>query len=280
MDLSTAYAACEQITQREARNFSYGIRLLPAPKRQAMAAIYALARRIDDIGDGDLASEEKVAALAGARRALFPIAPDTDDPVLVAVADAARRYELPMRAFGDLLDGCELDARSTRYETIDTLVGYCRLVAGSIGQLSLAVFGTRYAESAVSRADALGVALQLTNILRDIVQDRDEMGRVYLPAQDIARFGCDPELHGPPDSVAALVAFEAGRAEAWFAEGLELLPLVDRRSRACVSAMAGIYLRILSRIQRDPLAVTRRRISLPVAEKVWVAARSLTGALS
>jgi len=276
LDLSTAYASCEEITKREAKNFYYGIRLLPSAKRRAMAAVYALARAIDDISDGSLPPPEKLNALAAMRKTIFPIPPDVDDAALVAVADASRLYNLPMEAFGELIDGCELDAKATRYQGFDGLVAYCRMVAGSVGRLSLAVFGTRYPEAATSRADDLGVALQLTNILRDIVEDR-AMGRVYLPAEDVARFGCDPELRGPDESLARLIAFEAGRAEAWFAAGLELLPLLDRRSRACVAAMAGIYRRLLTRIERDPLAVTRGPVSLRPAEKLCVAAFSLAG---
>ncbi len=186
------------------------------------------------------------------------------------------RYPLPMAAFGELIDGCEMDVRGTTYETIDELVGYCRLVAGTVGRLSLGVFGSADPAVASARADALGVALQLTNILRDVVEDRG-MGRVYLPTDDARRFGCAPDLSGPDDALAALVAFECGRARQWFDDGLRLLPLLDRRSRACVATMAGIYEHLLARIERDPAAVTRGRLSLPVWEKAWVAARGIAG---
>ena len=126
-------------------------------------------------------------------------------------------------------------------------------------------------------ADSLGVALQLTNILRDVVEDRS-FGRVYLPSNDAESVGCDPALEGPPSDVARLVALECGRADRWFAEGLQLLPLLDSRSRACVGAMAGIYRRLLTRIKAEPIAVTRGRVSLPTWEKALVAARSLAGA--
>ena len=170
-----------------------------------------------------------------------------------------------------------MDVIGTSYETIDDLVGYCRRVAGSVGRLSLAVFGSDDLERAVPLADALGVALQLTNILRDVVEDRS-FGRVYLPRADAESVGCPPDLSGPAPKVALLVALECGRADQWFAEGLQLLPLLDRRSRACVAAMAGIYRRLLARIEREPDAVTRGRVSLPTWEKAAVAARSLAGA--
>jgi phytoene synthase len=138
------------------------------------------------------------------------------------------------------------------------------------------VFGSYEREGAVALADDLGVALQLTNILRDVLEDRGN-GRVYLPAADAASLGCPADLSGPPESVAALVAFECTRARSWFARGLELLPLLDRRSRACVGAMSGIYRRLLDRIEADPIAVTTGRVSLPGREKAWVAVRALSG---
>jgi phytoene synthase len=275
VNVASAYEQCEAITRREAKNFAYGIRLLHAPERRALSAVYALARRIDDIGDGDQSPEDKLSGLSQARKDIDALDAD-DDPVLIAIADAAARYQLPMAAFGELIDGCEMDVHGTHYETIDELVGYCRRVAGTVGRLSLAVFGSYERDGAVALADDLGVALQLTNILRDVVEDRGN-GRVYLPAADAAEVGCPADLSGPPESVAALVAFECTRARSWFAQGLELLPLLDRRSRACVGAMAGIYRRLLDRIEADPIAVTGGRVSLSGREKAMVAARALAG---
>lgn len=277
MNLETAYEACEAITRREAKNFAYGIRLLHPPERRAMSAVYALARRIDDIGDGTDTPEEKLAGLQRVRKDIESIGTESsEDPVMVAVADAASRYQLPMPAFGELIDGCEMDVHGARYETIDDLVGYCRRVAGTVGRLSLAIFGASERPGAVSLADDLGVALQLTNILRDVVEDR-ENGRVYLPSADAAAVGCPPDLSGPPEPIAELVAFECTRAKAWFAQGLQLLPLLDRRSRACVGAMAGIYRRLLAKIEADPIIVTTGRTSLSGREKLAVAAKALAG---
>jgi 15-cis-phytoene synthase len=282
LDTANAYRACETITRREAKNFAYGIRLLHGPERQALCAIYALARRIDDIGDGDAPLETRVAALADVRKEVHGISDQatdklaTDDPVLLALTDAASRYPLPLDAFDELIDGCEMDVHGTSYETMDDLVGYCRRVAGSVGRLSLAIFGADDLAAATPLADDLGVALQLTNILRDILEDR-QRGRVYLPADDARAAGCDPDLSGPPGALAALVASECLRAEEWFTRGLQLLALLDRRSQACVGAMAGIYHRLLRRIERDPAVVTRGRLSLPAWEKIWVATTSLAG---
>ncbi len=275
--VAEAYACCEAITWNQARNFAYGIRLLPPPRRRALAAVYAMARRIDDIGDGPLPAADKLAALASAREDLGRPVPREADPVLVALADAASRYPIPMEAFDELIEGCEMDASGTAYDTFDDLVGYCRRVAGSIGRLSLGVFCTSDRETAAGRADALGVALQLTNILRDLVEDRDGLGRVYLPRQDRERFGIGPRLEGSPEDLSALVVFEVRRALPYWDEGLRLLPLLDHRSRACVGAMAGIYRRVLAQIQRRPATVLTSRLSLSGWEKAWVAGRSLLG---
>jgi phytoene synthase len=279
MNPEEAYRQCEAITGEQAKNFAFGIRLLPAPKRAAMSAIYAYARRIDDISDGDALPADKLLALGVVRHQIDLLRGRTaapDDPVLVALADAGTRYPIPWDAFEDLVTGCEADARGTSYVAIDGLVRYCRSVAGSIGRLSLAVFGTDEWERAMPLADDLGVALQLTNILRDIREDR-EMGRVYLPTEDVERFGCEADISGPRAAVAELVAFEATRAHEWFDRGLCLLPLLDRRSRACVGAMAGIYRQVLRRIEAQPAAVLDGRLSLPTWEKVWVAVQSLAG---
>jgi 15-cis-phytoene synthase len=267
-----AYAYCQNVARREAANFYYGIRLLPKERRNALCAIYALARRVDDIGDGSAPREEKLRRLDEERGKLASVDTTYDDPVLVALADAVVRYPIPFDAFTELIDGVQMDIVGTRYETFADLLPYCRRVAGAIGRLSLGVFETRDRETASVYADDLGVAFQLTNILRDIREDL-EQGRVYLPAEDLERFGCD--LSAADDSLKELVRFEADRARAWFESGLKLLPLLDRQSAACVSAMAGIYRRLLARIERRPDLVLRGRVSLPTWEKGWVAVRSL-----
>ncbi|MGW2959016.1 presqualene diphosphate synthase HpnD [Streptomyces sp. NPDC001220] len=284
-----AYSYCETVTGQQARNFAYGIRLLPAPKRRAMSALYAFSRRVDDIGDGVLADDVKAARLEDTRALLARVqdgAVDEDDtdPVAVALAHAAQAFPIPLGGLDELIDGVLMDVRGETYETWDDLKVYCRCVAGAIGRLSLGVFGTepgaRGAERAPEYADTLGLALQLTNILRDIREDAGN-GRTYLPGDDLAKFGCAAGLHGPTppegSDFAGLVHFEVRRARALFAEGYRLLPMLDRRSGACVAAMAGIYRRLLDRIEREPEAVLRGRVSLPGREKAYVAVRGLSG---
>jgi phytoene synthase len=279
--VSDAYVRCEQITRTEARNFSYGIRLLPPDKRAALSAVYALARRIDDIGDGDLPPEEKLRRLADVRAALADPAAQPD-PVLVAVADAARRLPIPLPAFGELVDGVEMDVVGRRFADFDELVHYCRCVAGSIGRLCLGVFGARDLVAAAPLADTLGIALQQTNILRDIREDLGN-GRVYLPQDELDRYGVtlrldhDGALADDDGALSAMVTFAARRAGGWYDDGLRLLPLLDRRSAACTAAMAGIYRRLSERIAAEPALVRDRRLSLSGWQKAAVAARSLAG---
>jgi len=287
VDANEAYAECEQITWSQARNFAYGIRLLPPPKRRALAAVYAFARRIDDIGDGDLPASDKTAQLEAARAqvdALADAAGVPDDPVLLALADAGRRFAIPLAAFGELIDGCLADVNQATYETFDDLLWYCRCVAGSIGRLSLGIYGAKDPARQTRMADDLGVALQLTNILRDVREDYLN-GRVYLPAEDLAKFGCELTL-GQPEPFqtdaqkarfASLVEFEAARAREWYASGMRLLATIDRRSAACTGAMAGIYRRLLERIASQPSAVLQGRMSLPPGEKALVAVQALSG---
>jgi phytoene synthase len=195
LEVEYAYRACEDITRREAANFHYGIRLLPREKRQAMSAVYAFARRVDDIGDREGPAEPKLEELAAQRAMLASLGDgDPSDPVSVGLADARARFDLPVEALDLLIDGVELDVRGTRYDTFDELVVYCRDVAGSIGRLCLAIFTAGRANGHAALADDLGVAMQLTNILRDVREDR-ENGRVYLPAEDLRHFGCG-ELGG------------------------------------------------------------------------------------
>jgi len=319
-----AYRRCEEITRSEARNFAYGIRLLPPPKRRAMSALYAMARRIDDVGDGDWPQDRKLAALDDLHQAVAALeageVADPADPVLVGVGHAAARYPIPVAALHEIVEGCELDVRGETYATMDDTVRYCRLVAGSVGRLPLGVFGAGPARAVAAGpagggsagavaagpvvggsagvvaagpvrgstapaggdrsvedlADDLGVALQLTNMLRDIVEDH-HMGRIYLPEQERIRFGIAPGRWDPPESAAALVQFVAGQAVTWFERGLVLLDHLDHRSRACTAAMAGIYRRLLARILAEPASPPNGRVSLPAHEKALVAARSLSG---
>jgi phytoene synthase len=242
---SQAYAEVERITRRRARNFAYGIMVLPRDKRRAIAAIYAFARRVDDIADGDLPTGEKRDGLERLDAALD--GPPGEDAMLIALADARGRYPIPASALHALVAGGSQDLEQSRYASFDELVGYCRKVAGAVGVACVAVYGS----DDVERAETLGIALQLINILRDVREDW-ELGRVYLPQDELASFGvteADIAAGRATDAWRALMTFQAERARAYLQDGLGLLRSLDSRSSLCVSTFAGLYRATLDRIE-------------------------------
>ncbi len=266
-----AYAEVERVTRREAKNFAYGIMVLPRPKRQAIAAIYAFARRVDDIADGDLALDRKRAELAALRASLAD--PSPAEPMLVALADARSRYAIPDAALSALVDGGLQDTVQARYADFDDLRGYCEKVAGAVGLACLPVYGSDDTE----RARTLGIALQLINIVRDVREDW-ELDRVYLPQDELAAFEVSE------DDIArgrltpqwrALMAFQAERARAHLAEGLRLLGSLDRRSALCVGTFAGLYRATLDRIEASGFDVFGAKTRLSTPAKLAVVARGL-----
>jgi 15-cis-phytoene synthase len=283
LEVEHAYRGCERITRHEAANFYYGIRLLPAPKRHAMSAAYAFARRVDDIGDGDLDRADKLEALGEMRNRLatVPLGGTPGDPITVALGHAHERYELPLDALELLIDGVEMDVRDTTYETFDELVTYCRAVAGSVGRLCLAIFegGAALDEDSVRLADDLGVAMQLTNILRDVGEDARN-GRCYLPEEDLAAFGLSREavlrgVHPTDARWRKLMAFEIARARSLYACAMPGIALLASDSQRCASACAVGYAGILGAIESigyDTCA-TRARLGFgaraAVAWNVW-----------
>jgi phytoene synthase len=279
MTVADSYRHCESLTRQAAANFYYGIRLLPREKRQATCAVYAFARRVDDIGDGRIAAHEKLELLDACGRSLQSMTTSSMDPVMVAIADARARFGLPLDAMEGLLAGVRMDVQGESYETFEDLLLYCRRVAGTIGRLCLAIFGSRDPSRAIALADDLGVAMQLTNILRDICEDA-ERDRVYIPREDLDlyRLSADGRFEGEGGQLDAMMRFQARRAGEWFERGLELVPLLDRRSGACVLAMSNIYRGVLEQIVDDPRSARRERVSLPIWRKGWVATRSLLAA--
>jgi len=246
MSVDAAYAEVQRVTRKRARNFAYGIMVLPRDKRRAIAAIYAFARRVDDIADGELPEADKRAALVELQVALQQTVA-RDDAMLVALADARRRFPIPDTALGALVAGGLQDLEQTRYATFDELHGYCRKVAGAVGLACVAVYGSEDAQ----RAETLGVALQLINIMRDVREDW-ELGRVYLPQDELASFGVSEDEIAAghlTDRWRALMTFQAERARAYLQDGLGLLHSLDSRSALCVSTFAGLYRAILERIE-------------------------------
>jgi phytoene synthase len=246
MSVEAAYAEVQRLTRRRARNFAYGIMVLPREKRRAIAAIYAFARRVDDIADGDLPLPEKRAQLSELHEALQQTV-TRDEAMLVALADARTRFPIPETALRALVDGGLQDLDQRRYATFEELHGYCRKVAGAVGVACVAVYGSED----VARAETLGVALQLINIMRDVREDW-QLGRVYVPQEELSSFGVsegDIEAGRVTDAWRALMTFHAERARAYLQDGLGLLHSLDARSALCVSTFAGLYRATLERIE-------------------------------
>ena len=245
--VESAYTEVERITRERARNFAYGIRLLPKPKRRAIAAIYAFAREVDDIADDPvLPVLDKRRRLEALRDAL-DAAPGSN-PMLLALADARSRYPIRSEALRDLIDGGLQDTEQARYAGFDELLGYCRRVAGAVGVACIGVYGADQPQ----RAEALGVALQLINIMRDVDEDWS-LGRVYIPQDELASFGVsegDIAAGRYTPAWQALMAYQAARARSYLQEGRTLLPYLDWRSAACVAAFANLYEATLERIER------------------------------
>lgn len=265
MSVQEAYAEVGRITRREAKNFAYGIMVLPRPKRHAIAAIYAFARRVDDVADGELSMEEKRAQLEELRAALDA---EPGDPVFVALRDARARFGIPREPLEALIDGGLQDLEQATYADFAELRGYCEKVAGAVGLACVPVYESDDTEHAMT----LGIALQLINIIRDVEEDR-LLGRVYLPQDELTAFGVE-ELAQSPE-FQELMAFEAARARAYLAEGLQLLDSLDRRSSLCVGTFAGLYRETLDRIEANGFDVFGAKTRLSAPRKLAVVARGL-----
>jgi phytoene synthase len=269
---TNAYSLALRITRREARSFAWGIRVLPRLKRRAVAALYAFARRVDDIADdGSLAAEERRSRLEACRAAVEGLPESQDgDLVLVALADAVVRYEIPRQALLDLVAGGLMDVDRTRYASWEELREYCRRVAGAVGIACAAVYGPSEPEEAMRHAETLGLALQQINIIRDVAEDW-RLGRVYLPQDELERFGvteADIEAGRTGPEWRELMEHQALRAEQLLAEGLQLLRHLDPRSALGVRSFAGTYRALLEQMRASGYEVFDVLPRLSTAEKV------------
>jgi phytoene synthase len=281
-ELTAAYDHCQALTKREAKNFYYGFMLLPGGQRRAIYAAYAFARECDDIVDAGLPTEEASLRLAAYRESLDRcLEAQPQGPVLIALRDAIERYRIPHGYFYRLIEGVEGDLTVRRYADFEELKRYCYLVASVVGLISISIFGYRGGEQARRHAADLGIALQLTNILRDVQEDL-QRDRIYLPLEELARFGyAEDDLRQgvANDAFRRLMAFQTERAHRYFESGRRLLPFLSRRARACVGVMAGIYSTILDDIQRQPETVLERRVSLSAGQKLALAGREVVRSL-
>jgi phytoene synthase len=273
-DIYTAYQTCQQITKREAKNFYYGFISLPEPKRHAIYAAYAFSWQCDDAVDSQHTRTEKLQALGKASERLRQCYAGTPaDPVMLALSDAITRYHIPVAYFEALLEGMTMDIEASRYRTFEDLRSYCYRAASVIGLICVEIFGYRQPQAKTFAVD-LGIAMQLTNILRDLKEDA-ERGRIYLPQQELRDFGVSEEdiLAGRlTDQLRALMRYQARRARKYFASGIRLLPLLPPRSRMCTAVLQGLYAEILSRIEEANYDVFSKRISLSTLEKTQLTA--------
>ena len=276
-ELEFAYADCRNITRREAKNFYYAVVTLPPDKRKAVYAAYAFCRQCDDSVDEAASPEAKLSALTDLQVNLalaYEGRPAT--PVFLALADTADRYDIPQEYFSEIIRGVESDLVKTRYQDFDELREYCYRVASVVGLVCLQIFEYRD-PAARNYAVDLGLAMQLTNIVRDVREDWS-MGRVYLPQDEMARFGYTEEQLGAGihnDAFVELLRFQGQRARSYFRSGFRLLPYLSRRSRACPAALGAIYSRVLDRIEASGYDVLgEQRIALSGSEKARIAARA------
>ena len=272
LDLRESEAICHRLVRRAATNFYWGFVTLAREERTAIYALYAFSRQVDDAVDrlGPAHWPERLEAHR--ERVHRCVRGEYADPVMQVLAHAVQRFAIPEAELLALIDGVEMDSYRTRYETWEQLQEYCRLVASVVGRMCVRIFG--FTDPGVfERADDLGLAMQLTNCLRDVREDA-QMGRIYLPQEDLRRFGVSDQevLDGRVgDGWRSLTAFEVQRARALFASGLGVVAFIPRRPAVCVRTMAGIYQQILARINRDPALPFRQRASLSKAEKLRVA---------
>src|SRR4029077_976790 len=261
--------------------------MLPRPKRDALCAIYAFMRLVDDASDSPQGAADPPGECALKRAALRRWRVLLDEceagntnghAILPAFADAVKRYRIPSRYFHDLISGAEMDLLQTQYATFERLQEYCYRVAGTVGLTCLHVFGFQDPH-ALELAERLGIVFQLTNILRDIRPDL-ALGRVYIPAEDLARFGCtvaELERGAVTPPVRELLRFEAERAWRFYREGVRLIGKVDGDSRAALWALARIYSSLLARIEERDFDVFSARVRLNTAEKARILLRARLG---
>lgn len=277
MNRSDAQRYCTTVTKRSGSNFYYSFLFLPRERREAMYTVYAFCKEVDNAVDEPPPGSNPQAELARWRKELAAAYQGTPTlPVTISLADHARRFQIPQRLCDELITGVEMDLTISRYRTFDDLYQYCYRVASVVGLICLRIFGTQ-SPRAEEYAVNLGLAFQLTNILRDLGADAAN-GRIYLPLEDLARFGySEADLLARRDTPAfqALMRFECGRAHEFYAkarEALEALPDADRRALTVAEIMRGVYSRILQRIEAADYHVFGPRIRLSSPHRLGVAA--------
>lgn len=271
LQLQHAYRECARIVKRNARNFYYAFVVLPNDRRDAINAVYAFCRLVDDAADEPGPIADKTAQLVRYREhldaAIAGGAPAS--LVLMAVADAVRRFAIPIHLFHELIDGVTQDLTVTRYADFAGLKRYCYLVASTVGLMCLPIFGYTD-DAAVQHGIDLGLAMQITNILRDIGEDASR-DRIYVPQQDMKHYGYTEQQlkdHVVNDAFRALIQQQVKRAREYYASGQQLLQYVPSRTRACPKLMHDVYKSILDKIEAADYDVFAQRLG-PTKYEKW-----------
>jgi phytoene synthase len=280
-ELKAAYNACSGITRRKAKNFYFAFITLPKKKRRAIYAVYAFCCEADDIADSDISLAEKVAALARLRVRLAALtAGDPQTLADYALADTIARFSVDPKNLSLVIDGVEMDLTVFSYETFTDLRRYCHLVASAVGLSVLPILAQRRGRGLLEEAhefgEALGLGMQLANIVRDVAEDMHRE-RVYIPGEDLEHFGVTEEMlraSEATEKVQALLAFEIERARGYLYEGKKLLPYLPRHARRCPMLLSSLYSRILDRIEAKGYDVFSSRVSLSTAEKLILTFRT------
>ena len=273
-DLKSAYAHCQQVARTEATNFYYAFRTLPRDKRNGIYAVYAFCRVCDDIADGQLPSEQKRALLSKIRQDLVSMESLSRSPVFKALDDTVEKFQIPIQYLEDIIDGVEMDLVNTRYESFEDLKEYCYHVASVVGLITIEIFGYKD-QRAKEYAVDLGIAMQMTNILRDIREDSIR-GRIYLPLDEMEELGyseqdlLDKVIN---EQFRSLMIHQIARTRYYFDRGSQLFPLISNESRTCIVMLHHIYSSILDRIERVGFDVFTSRITLSKREKMLVLGR-------
>ncbi len=281
--LRESYRLCSRIARRQARNFYWAFLLLPPARRRSMCALYAFLRHTDDLADEPGEPDDKARALESWRVALDAALDGRPDggPGLPALADTVKRHAIPPQLLHDVIDGVSMDLHPHGFATFDELADYCYHVASVVGLCCIHIWGYRSEGGQAERlAEHCGLALQLTNILRDVGEDA-RAGRIYLPREDLERFGVEPgELAAggrPGERVRELLEFEGRRAYAYYEDARRLVPLVDPVGRPVLRTIVGIYRALLDEIGRREYNVLDTRVKVPSWRKAAIAVGAMAG---
>jgi len=272
--LEQSFAHCRAVAKQRARNFYYSFILLPPEKKNAMCAMYAFMRYCDDLSDEPGATRSAIDRWRDALTAALAGRPDTN-PTWPAFLDTVARYSIPHEYFYEMIEGVASDLQPRTIATFDDLYRYCYRVASVVGLTTIHIFGFT-SPYALPLAEKCGIAFQLTNILRDVREDAG-VGRVYLPAEDLARFGVsidDLKNARRTEQFGRLMEFETERARRYYRESAPLLDLIQPKSRPSLWALIAIYSRLLDHLAESHYDVLMRRISLSSLEKTWIVLRA------